>query len=65
MQFEHGYKQHLVIREMLVQKEECISELVPDDDQPNNQTGELSEVDLDKLAKLAILHKSVKFESAK
>ncbi|PCH01316.1 Pyoverdine biosynthesis [Penicillium occitanis (nom. inval.)] len=64
VEFEHDYKQHLVIREVPVQKEECI-------DGSNrsvsytHQAEELSEVDLDKLAKLAILHKSVKFESAK
>lgn len=64
MEFEHDYKQHLVVREVPVQKEECI-------DGSNgsvsytHQAEELSEADLDKLAKLAILHKSVKFESAK
>jgi hypothetical protein len=65
VEFEHGYKQHLVVREVPVQKEECNSGPIPDGDQTSNLTEELSEVDLDKLARLAILHKSVKFESAK
>lgn len=65
VEFEHGYKQHLLIREVPVQKEECANELVADDNQTNNKAGELSEADLDRLAQLAILHKSLKFESSK
>lgn len=65
VEFEHGYKQHLVIREVPVQMEKCANELAADDDQTKDRAGELSEADLDKLAQLAILHKSVKFESAK
>lgn len=60
--FEHGYKHHLVIREVPVQKEECID---CSNGSVSGKAEELSDADLDKLAQLAILHKSVKFESAK
>ncbi|EED22840.1 pyoverdine/dityrosine biosynthesis protein, putative [Talaromyces stipitatus ATCC 10500] len=70
VEFEHHYKQHLVIRDKSVQKEECFcidcsNGSVSDGNHSTSQAGELSEADLDKLAKLTILHKSVKFMSDK
>lgn len=65
VEFEHGYNQHLLIKEIPVEREKecinCTNGSISDSDQAE----ELSEGDLDKLAKLAILHKSVRFESAK
>lgn len=65
VEFDHNYQQSLVVKEKKIQKggHETNGDGSHTDCNQNTKQ-ELSDADLDKLATLAILHKSVRFESA-